>query len=165
MTQELDRNQFHPKASAEIFPGKQRRTFAYPFPVVDNVVEMDGHTMLSTPLIFADWTSILNLLSEMFSAFRQSEVLFRVINCRLSIFEHLLQVSHTLRMINGQNDMSGEKNTKVRHSRKTVSDNEKQNYMLAELSHNLLKLEHQADLKKLSRCYETSPHNKYKLCT
>ena len=67
MTQELDWNQFHPKASAEIFPGKQRRTFAYPFPVVDNVVQMDGHTMLYTPLIFADLTSILNLLSEMFS--------------------------------------------------------------------------------------------------
>jgi len=32
--------------------------------------------------------------------------------------------------------------------------------MLAELSHNLLKLEHQAGLTKLSRCYETSPHNK-----
>jgi len=28
-------------------------------------------------------------------------------------------------MINGQNDMSGERNTKVTHSRQTDSDNEK----------------------------------------
>jgi len=63
----------HPWASAEIFPGKKRRNFAYPLQVADDTMQMDVHTTLylSTPLVCAGRTSILNLLSEMFSALRR----------------------------------------------------------------------------------------------
>jgi len=42
------------------------------------------------------------------------------------------------------------KTKKVKHSRETVSSNEKWNYMLTTLSENLLKFEHHADLKNLA---------------
>jgi len=35
----------HPWASAEIFPGGQRRNFAYPFQVVDDAMQTDVHKM------------------------------------------------------------------------------------------------------------------------
>ena len=41
---------------------------------------------LSTPLVCTGWTSILNLLSEMFFTLRLSEMVFPFINCQISIF-------------------------------------------------------------------------------
>jgi len=38
------------------------------------------------PLVYTGWTSILNLLSEMFSTLRLSEMLLLFINCLISIF-------------------------------------------------------------------------------
>ena len=67
---------------------------------------------LSPPLICAGWTSILNLLSEMFSALRLSERLFFK-NCLISIFRALSTNKLYLRIINGQNNMSGEKTRKL----------------------------------------------------
>jgi len=67
----------------------------------------------SAPLVCAGWTSILNLLSELFSALPLSEMLFLFINCLISIFEHFLQLSHNIRIINRQKNMSGEKAKKL----------------------------------------------------
>jgi len=47
---------------------------------------------LSTPLVCAGCTSILNLLSKMFSTLWLSEILFLFISCPISIFEHVLQI-------------------------------------------------------------------------
>ena len=68
----------HPWTSAEIFPGwGQRRNIAYTFQVADDAMQVDVHKTLypSTPLVFAGWTSVLNLLSEMFFTLRLSEML------------------------------------------------------------------------------------------
>jgi len=79
---------------------------------------------LPTTLVGAGWTSILNVLSEMFSTFRLSEMIFLFINYpHIYFFEHFLRISHNLRIINDQNKRW--KNQKVRHSRKTFSSNEK----------------------------------------
>jgi len=75
---------------------------------------------------------------------------FLFINCLISIFRALSTISHNLRIINGQNNMNGEKTRKL-ETRKIVSSNEKYDYMLTTLSDNLLKLEHHTGLKKLSR--------------
>ena len=62
---------------------------------------------LSTPLVYTSWTSILNLLSEMFSTLRLSGMLFLFINCLISIFWALSTNKSYLRIIiNGQNNMS-----------------------------------------------------------
>ena len=42
----------------------------------------------------------------------------------IRFLEHFLQVTHKLRKINTQNNISAEKNAKVRLSRRTVSSNE-----------------------------------------
>ena len=42
--------------------------------------------ILSTPLVCAGWTSILKLLSEIFSTPRLSKMIFLFMNCLLSIF-------------------------------------------------------------------------------
>ena len=93
--------------------GGQRRNFAYHFQVADNVMRMDVHKTLYLfyiPLVCAGWTSIHNLLSEMFSTIRLSEMLFLFINRLISaFFEQFLQISYNLRVINGQTNMSGEK--------------------------------------------------------
>jgi len=59
--------------------------------------------------------------------------------------------------------MSGEKTRKLDTCQ--AAGNEKENYMLTRLSHNLVKLEGHAGLKKLNRHYENSPHSKHKCCT
>jgi len=56
--------------------------------------------------------------------------------------------------------MSGEITRKL-DTRKTVSSNEKSNYVLTRISDNLLKLEHHAGLKKLSRCVTRTRHSRY----
>jgi len=117
-------------------------------------MQMDVHNTLCPfyPLVCAGWTSILNLLSEMFFTLRLPEMLFLFfIDCLISIFfEHFLEVSHNLRKINAQNNMRGEKTKNLDtpaklfqaiRSRTTVL------YMLTRLSHNWLKLEHHAGLK------------------
>jgi len=40
------KNSVHPWASAEIFQGRKRRNFAYPFQVADDAVQMDVNKML-----------------------------------------------------------------------------------------------------------------------
>ena len=78
----------HPLASAEVFPGWQRHNFAHGFQVADDAMKMDVHKTLFPfyPLVCAGWTSILNLLSQMFSTLRLSEMLILFINCLISIF-------------------------------------------------------------------------------
>jgi len=141
-----------PRASAEIFHRGQRRNFAYPFQVADDAKQMGVHKTLYPfyPFVCTGWTSILNPLSEMFSTLRLSVMFFLFINCLISIFRALSTISHNLRIINGQNNMNGEKTRKL-ETRKIVSSNEKYDYMLTTLSDNLLKLEHHTGLKKLSR--------------
>jgi len=56
--------------------------------------------------------------------------------------------------------MSGEKTRKL-DARKTVWSNEKWNFMLTRLSDNLLKLEHHAGSKRLSRLITKTRHSKY----
>jgi len=100
----------HPWAFAENFPRGQRRNFAYPFQVADDAMWMDVHKTLYpfNPINVCWLNLILNRLHDMFSTLRLSEMLFLFINCLISIFEHFLQISHNLRIINGQNNMSGE---------------------------------------------------------
>jgi len=77
-------------------------------------------------------------------------------NCLLSIFQ-VLSASDNLRIINGQNSMSGE-NIRKLDTRKTVSRNERWNYMLTRLSDNLLKLDHHAGFIKTEQMnHENSP--------
>jgi len=64
---------------------------------------------LSSPLVCAGCTSVLNLLSELFSTLRLSEILFLFISCSISIFWARAANSHNLRKINGQNNTCGEK--------------------------------------------------------
>ena len=49
---------------------------------------------LSSLIVCAGWTAILNLLSEMFSRLRLSEMFFLTINCLLSIFREFFQISY-----------------------------------------------------------------------
>jgi len=67
---------------------RQRSNFAYTLQVADNAMQMDVHKTLnlSSPLVCARLTSILNLLSELFSALGLSEMLFLFINCPITIF-------------------------------------------------------------------------------
>ena len=62
----------------------------------------------STPLFCAVWTPILNLLSEIFSTLRLSEMLFFHKLPNIYFFKHFLQISHSLKIINGQNHMCSE---------------------------------------------------------
>ena len=71
-------------------------------------------------------------------------------------WEHFLQISHDLRTINGQINISGEKPWKL-DTRKTVSNNEKWICILTRLSDNLPKLEHHAGVKTEQMNYENSP--------
>ena len=64
---------------------------------------------LSNPLVCAGCTSILNLLSKMFSTLRLSEIHFLFISCPISIFWARAANCHNLRKINGQNNTCGEK--------------------------------------------------------
>jgi len=116
--------------------------------------------ILSTPLVCADRTSGLHLLSKMFSALRLSEIPFLFISCPIYIVWSRAANCHNLRKINCQNNKCGEK-AKFRHSRKTASSNEKQKYMLTRLSDNSQKLGHHAGLTKLSRWITKTRHSKY----
>jgi len=89
MTQELDRNQCI-QVCRRFFRGKLRN-LAYLFQVADDAMQktFTKRFTLSTPLVCAGWTSILNLLFQMFSTFRLSEMLFLFINCLISIFRTL----------------------------------------------------------------------------
>ena len=111
----------------KIFQWRQRRNFAYPFQVADDACTwtFTKRFTLSSSLVCGGWTSIHNLLSETFSSFQLSEMLFLFINCLISIFDHFLQTSHNSRIINGQNNMSGEKIRKLDTLAKTATSNEK----------------------------------------
>jgi len=53
-------------------------------------------------------------LSEMFSTLRVSEMLFSFHKLpNIHFFEHFLQIGRNVRIINGRNNMSGEKKTKL----------------------------------------------------
>jgi len=68
---------------------------------------------VSIQLVCTGRTSILNLLSEMFSTLRLSEMLFLFTNCLMSIFfRHFLQIMNNLRVINRPKNISGEKTRK-----------------------------------------------------
>ena len=82
------------------FPcGLQRRNFAYPFQVADNAMQIDVHKKLYpfSPLVCAGRTSILNLLSEVFSTLRLSEIIFFHKMPYIQFLEHFLQISHNLK--------------------------------------------------------------------
>jgi len=61
----------HPWAPTKMFPCGQRRNYAYPFQTAGNAMQMDVHKTRYPfyQLVCTGWTSILNLLSEMFSSF------------------------------------------------------------------------------------------------
>ena len=108
-------------------------------------------SVLSTALICAGWTLFLNLLSEMFStlAIRNAFSFHKLPN--IHFFEHFLQISHNLRIKATAKTTWEVIKQQVGHSCKTVSSNEKQNYMLTRLSDNSeleLKLEHRALAQK-----------------
>ena len=69
-------------------------------------LELSTSTFVVLTLVCTGWTSLLNLLSEMFSSLRlSSEMLFLFINCLIFVFfEHFPQISHNFRIINGQNN-------------------------------------------------------------
>ena len=99
-------------AFAQILPVRQRRNFAYPFLVADDAMQMDVHKTLYPFYPIGLCWFILNLLSKMFSTLWLSAMLFLYINCLISISSStfwFLQISHNLRIINGQNNMSSEK--------------------------------------------------------
>jgi len=97
----------------------QYRNFAYPFQVADDAMQMDFHKTLDPFYpIYLCWLN-LNLLSEMFSSLRLSEMLFlfKLLCLTFHFFEYFLQISlvskNNLRFINGRNNMSGEKTRKL----------------------------------------------------
>jgi len=134
---------------AEIFPGEVTSKFCLSFRFLTTQCKrtFTKRFTLSTPLISAGSTSILNLLSEMFFTLRLPEMLFLFINSLYPFFEHLLQVSHNLRIINGQNNMSGEKTRKLDTVAKLFHAVSSTICTLTRISDNLLKLEHHAGLK------------------
>jgi len=79
MTQELDQNQCIPWTSAEIFPGWGN---VQTLLILNRLLTMPWkwtftkRFTLSTTLVCAGWTSILNRLSEKGSTIRLSEMLF-----------------------------------------------------------------------------------------
>ena len=107
----------HPLASAEIFSGQgQRCKFAYPSQVDDNAMQMDVHKTIYTfyPISLC-WLN-LNSQSFVWNVFYTLAIRNAIsfhkqfyIHC----FEHFLQSSHNLRLINSQNNMSGEKTRKL----------------------------------------------------
>ena len=117
----------HSWASAEIFPEGQSRNVAYPLQIADDAKQMDVHqTVYPFYHISLCW---LNLKSQSFvrnvfyaSAIRNA---FLFINCVISNFWALSTNNHNLRIINGQNNVSGEKTRKLDSLKKTVSSNEK----------------------------------------
>jgi len=79
----------HPWTSAEVFPvGATSKFLHIPFRLMTMKCKwtFTKRFVLSNPLACAGWTSILNLLSEMFSTLRLSEMLFHFINCLIAIF-------------------------------------------------------------------------------
>ena len=126
MAQELDRNQCVHGRQQKFFLGGNVTILLSHFRLLTMQCKQTftKRFTLSTPLVCAGWTSILNLLSEMFSALQKCCFFHKLPN--IPFFQQFLQLSHNLRIIiNGQNNTSGENNKKVRHSRKTVSKNEK----------------------------------------
>ena len=90
-----------------------------------------GRSQNALPVLYPISLCWLDLNSQsfvwIFFALRLSEMLFLFTNCRISIFRALSTntLSDYLRIINRQNNTSGEKNKNVRHSRKTVSSDDK----------------------------------------
>jgi len=67
--------------------------------------------------VFCGWihhkcTLILNLLSEVFSTLRLTDMLFLLLNCLLSIFENFLQISHNFRPVARISQQGGPKTTR-----------------------------------------------------
>jgi len=153
MTKELDQNQcIHGRRRN--LPGEVTSKFCLSFRFLTTQCKrtFTKRFTLSTPLICVGSTSILNLLSEMFFTLRLPEFLFLFINSLYPFFLHLLQVSHNLRTINGQNNMSGEKTRRLDTLAKLFHAMRSRTiYSLRRISDNLLKLEHHAGLKNWSR--------------
>jgi len=118
----------HPWVRAEIFRVGATRSFAYPFQVADDAMQMDVRKTLYP--FYPISLCCLNLNAQSFVrnvfytlAIRNTFSFHKLSN--IHFFEHFLQMSHNFRIINIQNNMSCEKNKKARHSRRTVSSNEK----------------------------------------
>jgi len=90
-TQELDRNQCTHGRPQKIFQRGQRQILLIIFRLLTMQCKctFTKRFTLSTPLVCAGRTSILNHLSEMFSTLRLSEMLFLFMNCIISIFRAL----------------------------------------------------------------------------
>jgi len=94
------------------FSTGQRRNFAYPFQVADDAMQMDIHkTLYPFYLIRLSWLK-LNSQSFVWNVFYTSAIknafsFHKLPN--IHFFEPLLQISRGLRIINGQENMSYEK--------------------------------------------------------
>jgi len=133
-----------------------------PYNWVWNGLELSTTAFAVLSLVCAGWTEIT---SEIFCPifFYNSAIIRNTLSFHklpnIHFCQHFLQISHNLRTINDHINISGEKNKEVEHSRKTVSSNEKETYILTRLSDNLttvLKLEHHAGVKNEQMSDESS---------
>ena len=101
-------------ASAEIFPGGATSKFAYFLGCWR--CNANGRSQNALPfqphLVCAGRTSVLNLLSKMFSTLRLLEMPFLFINGLISVISSTFY-KYVIEIINGQSNMSREKNKKV----------------------------------------------------
>ena len=83
----IESKSVQPRASAEIFHGGNVEVLLVLFRLLTMQCKWTFTKLftLSIPLVCAGWTSILNLLSEMFSTLRLSGMPFLFINCLISI--------------------------------------------------------------------------------
>jgi len=119
---------------------------AYSHKWVWNGPELSKNTFAVVSLVCAGWTELTSefFCPNCFLHFAYQKCFFFSYSKLPNIhtWERFLQIglSHNFRTINDQITISGKKH-KVKHSRKTVSNNEKWIYTLTRLSDNLLKLE------------------------
>ena len=112
-TQVLDRNQCIHGRSQKFFPGRNVEILLnlHRLLTMQCKWQFTKRFTLSAPFGLC-WLNLnFQSFSEMFSTLRLSKML---LICFIFFFEHFLHISHAARIINGQNNMSGEK--KVKHS-------------------------------------------------
>jgi len=152
----------HPWASGEIFAVGQRWNFAYPFQVSHDAMQMDVHIMLYP--FYSISLCWLNLNSQSFvlnvfhtSGIRNAFSFHKLPN--IHFFEHFLQISHNLRIINGQNRcLSGEKWESCTLSQNCFKQWEVEIYV-GKIVGKLTKVREPRKLKKLSRWITKTRHS------
>jgi len=116
MTHDLDRNQCIHGRPQKFFQGGGNVEILLILQVADDAIQMNVQKTLY--LFYTTSLCWLNLNSQSFvwNVFYTSAIrnVFRYTNYYTHFFENFLQISHNLIIINGQNNMSGEKQSRIK---------------------------------------------------